>query len=118
MVPEWARKVFGGQPDAQLHAMAEREEARREVENTRWYRMVNERLERELEWTQKELRSVSIFHFQRLQAYAGSIELILGFIKGTEKGGQAAAELLSERYEKRRPKSVDEFMDEIMGVHD
>lgn len=118
MVPEWARKVFGKQPDSALQALADREEARREVENTRWYRLVNERLEKELEWTQKELRSVSIFHFQRLQAYASSVEMILGFIKGTERGGQAASELLSERMKNRQPKSVDEFMDEIMGVHD
>jgi hypothetical protein len=118
MVPEWARKIFSGQADEALAKLAEREEARREVENTRWYRIVNERLEQELEWAEKELRNASIFHFQRLQAYATSIELVLGFIRGTEKGGQAASELLSERIAKRKPKSVDEFMDEIMGVHE
>lgn len=117
MVPEWARKVFGGQPDEQLRALAEREAARQEVENTRWYKLVNERLEKELEWTQREWINVNAFTCHRLQSYAKSLEIVLGFIRGTEKGGQAASELLSERIAKRKPKSVDEFMEEIMGVH-
>lgn len=118
MVPEWARKVFGGQPDEQLQKLAEREEARREVENTRWYKLVNERLEQELEWVNKEWVNVNVFTCQSLQSYAKSLEVVLSFIRGTEKGGQAASQLLSERMEKRKPKSVDEFMENIMGVHE
>ncbi len=118
MLPEWARKAFGGQSDDALSRMAERESARREVENTRWYRMVGERLEQELAWTQAELRRVSVFHFERLQAYADALEVVTAFVKVTEKNGNMASELLSERVAKNKRKTVDEHMDEILGVRE
>lgn len=115
MIPDWARRAFSGKTDDALRRLAEREDARREVENTRWYRMLTERLEEELKWTEAELRSVSIFHFQRLQAYASSLEIVTGFVKASKNSGNIAGELLSERIAKNRTKSVDEHMEMIFG---
>lgn len=118
MIPEWARRVFRNETDEALHKLAEREEARKEVENSRWYRMLLERLEQESIWTDGELRRVNVFNFERLQAYAASVEMLTNFVKGTKRSGEIAAELLGERAEQNRKKSVDEWMEEIMGVHD
>lgn len=118
MIPDWARRAFAGKTDDALQRLAEREEARREVENTRWYRMLTERLDEELKWTERELRTVSVFHFQRLQAYASSLEVVTSFVKASKFSGNAAGELLSERKEKNRKKSVDEHMNEIFGVRE
>lgn len=115
MIPEWARKAFGGKSDEALQSIAEREDARREVENTRWYRLINERLEQELAWAEGELRRVSIYNFERLQAYADSIEVVLGFVRASKLDGKLAGELLSERMAKRKPKTVDEHMELIFG---
>ena len=114
MIPDWARKAFGGQSDAVLRQSVEREEARREIENTRWYRMLNERLDQELEWTKKELRVVGYLDVLKLQAYADSIEIVSNFVR-VSKTGDMAAQLLSERVEKNRRKSVDEHMEMILG---
>jgi uncharacterized protein YtpQ (UPF0354 family) len=116
MIPEWARRSLSGKTDDALRRLADREDARKEVENTRWYRMLTERLESELKWTEQELRSVSFYHFQRLQAYASSLEIVTGFVKASKNSGNIAGELLSERMEKNRRKSVDEHMAEIFGV--
>lgn len=115
MIPDWARKILGGRTDVELNVIAEREDARREVENTRWYRMLTERMESELRWVERELRTTDILHFQMLQAYGKSLEMVDGFIRAS-KNGSFAGELLSERVEKNRRKTVDEHMDEVLGV--
>src|SRR5690242_9073937 len=117
MIPDWARKAFGGKSDDALQRMAEREDARREVENTRWYRLVNERLETELKWTESELRRVSLYNFERLQAYGDALEIVLGFIRASKLDGKLAGELLSERMSKKKPESVDDYMEKIFGVN-
>jgi uncharacterized protein YtpQ (UPF0354 family) len=115
VIPDWARRAFSGKTDDALRKLVDREDARREVENTRWYRALTERLEEELKWTEQELRSVSVFHFQKLQAYASSLEIVIGFVKASKNSGNIAGELLSERIEKNRSKSVDEHMEMIFG---
>lgn len=117
MIPDWARKALGQKTSDDLEWLAEREAARKEVENTRFYRLITEHLDREVKWTEKELRTVNIFHFQRLQAYATALEIVTGFIKATEVHGNMAAQLLSERAKKNERKSVDEHMNEVFGVH-
>lgn len=118
MIPEWARKVFGHESDEALGKLAEREACRKEIENTRWYRMLLERLEQEALWTDSELRRVGIFNFERLQAYSSAVEMLANFVKGTKRTGEIASELLGERAERNKKKSVDEWMEEIMGVHE
>jgi hypothetical protein len=117
-IPEWARRTLGTQKDDALQRIAEREDARREVENTRWYRMLTERLESELRWAEAEFRNVSVFQFQKLQAYTKAIEIVTGFVKASKVSGNAASNLLSERMEKNRRKTVDEHMEEIFGVRE
>jgi len=118
MIPEWARRVFRNETDEALHRLAEREEARKEVENTRWYRMLLERLEQERSWCSSEFGKVNVFNFERLQAYTASVEMLTNFVKGTKRTGEIASELLGERAERNKKKSVDEWMEEVMGVHD
>ena len=115
MIPDWAKRALGGRTDAELNVLAEREDARREVENTRWYKMLTERMESELRWVERELISTDILHFQTLQAYGKSLEMVDGFIRAS-KNGIFAGELLSERTERNKRKSVDEHMDEVFGV--
>jgi len=115
MIPDWAKKAFSGHSNEQLGKLAEREAARAEIENTRWYKMLVGRLEEEVRWSERELRSVDILHFQSLQAYAKALELVDGFIRAS-RNGTFAGELLSERAEKNKKKTVDEHMDEIFGV--
>lgn len=116
MIPDWARKVFSGQSDEQLDSLRQREEARAEIENTRWYKMLVERIEKEIGWTEKELRTVDILHFQALQSYGKALDVVNGFIRASKTGG-FAGELLSERAERNKRKTVDEHMDEILGVN-
>ena len=115
MIPDWARQAFGGQKDSILKEMAERESARQEIENTRWYKMLTDRVSKELIWVEKELRHVDIFHFSQLQAYGKALEVVESFIR-VSRQGKVAGELLSERAEKNRKKTVDEHMEEVMGV--
>jgi len=116
MVPEWARRAFKSHTDEALQGMLDREAARQEVENTRWYKLTNERLNGELQWAREQLEYANVFTCQKLQAYIQSIQIIMKFIQATKNSGRYASELLSERIAKRKPKSVDEFMEEIMGV--
>lgn len=80
--------------------------------------MLTERLDQELRWAETELRNVGIFHFQKLQAYTKAIEIVTGFVKASKASGNAASNLLSERIEKNRKKTVDEHMAEIFGVRE
>jgi hypothetical protein len=115
VLPEWARKFLGGQKDEYLQKCLQEAEALREIENTRGYRLITERLEAEITWARKEIEAVNVFHFSRLQEYIRSLNVVLGFIRSTNQKAMAAAQLLSERAESKKPKTVDEYHEEIFG---
>lgn len=114
-VPEWATKVLGSQKDATLRKWSEREAARKEVEHSTWYQMVLERLEQEIGWARQELETSTPFQFGKLQAYVASLKVVLDFVSQTKRNGTASAQLLSERLESGRHKTVDEHMSMILG---
>src|SRR5574341_246365 len=114
-IPDWAKRVLGGQKDETLRLWASREEARREVENTRWYQMVSERLEAEIGWARQELETTTPFQFSKLQAYVAALKVVLDFVTQTRRNGAASAQLISERVESNRRQSVDEYMETILG---
>src|SRR5258708_6379330 len=97
MVPEWARKLLGGHKDEYLQKCVENAGALGEIQNTRGYKLIVDRLEQESVWADRELKNCTIFDFERLQAYSGALAVVLGLIKGTNAQAQAAAQLLSER---------------------
>ena len=115
MVPEWARKLLGGHKDEYLEKCVENAAWLAEIENTRGYKLIVGRLEQEALWADRELKNCTIFNFERLQAYSGALAVVLGFIKSTTAQAQAAVQLLSERSEAKRPKSIDEYHKSVFG---
>src|SRR5574337_1182465 len=107
-LPDWVTKRLSSESDETLKRWSENASALREIENTRGYVLIKSRLEQELSWARKELESASVYHFARIQAYIASLEVVLRFIRSTEANGRASDQLLSERAERGRRKTVEE----------
>src|SRR2546423_8158813 len=114
-VPDWARQILGKQSDEQLARWASNADALREIENTRGYKLITGRLAEELKWAERELQAASIFHFVKIQAYIDSLKVVLDFIRATTKNEQPAKDLLSERAKDKKPKTIDEYHEQIFG---
>lgn len=114
-IPKWITQILRGQKDETLRLWQEREAARKEVEHTAWYKMVEERLSKEIEWARQVLERATPFQFSRLQAYVASLKVVLDFVTQTRRNGAPSAQLLSERRESNRHKTVDEYMETILG---